>query len=146
MGAMATLDDVEEIRQLLARYCHLGDSLDSGGLAQCFTNDAVIDANGVRTVGRDAIRESVEAYRPVYAATPLRHVTTNVLVEVNGDEAQSTSYYMLLATGAEPRVLRIGTYRDQLRRVDGRWLLSERVATSDGGPATAPAVRERDNA
>jgi uncharacterized protein (TIGR02246 family) len=135
---MSTLDDVEEIRQLLARYCHLGDSLHSHAFAECFTDDAVVDNNGVRIVGRDAIRETVEAYRPVYAATPLRHVSTNVLIEVNGDEATSSSYYMLLATGAEPRVLRIGTYRDRLRRVDGGWLFSERVATSDGGPAIAP--------
>jgi uncharacterized protein (TIGR02246 family) len=143
---MSGLDDVEEIRQLLARYCHLGDSLDTNALAECFTDDAVMDANGVRTVGRDAIREAAEAYRPVYAATPLRHVTTNILIETDGDEAQSSSYYMLLATGAQPRVLRIGTYHDRLRRVAGRWLFSERVAMSDGGPATAPPAQESDNA
>jgi len=69
----------------------------------------------------------------------LRHVTTNILIETNGDKAQSSSYFMLLVTGAEPRVLRIGIYHDRLRRVEGRWLFSERVATSDGGPATTPS-------
>jgi hypothetical protein len=77
----------------------------------------VVVANGVRSVGREAVRESVEAYRPIYAATPLRHVTVNVVIEVNGEQAEANSYFMLIATGPAPSVWRIGTYRDQLRRV-----------------------------
>jgi uncharacterized protein (TIGR02246 family) len=138
--------DVEEIRQLLARYCHAGDSLDSDAFADCFTDDAVIIANGVRSVGQDAVRASVEAMRPVYAATPLRHVTVNIVIDIDGDEAQASSYYMLFLTGADPRVLAIGTYRDRLRRVDGRWRLSERVATSDGGSALARLAQKSESA
>ena len=135
---MSEVEDHEEIRQLLARYCHLGDSLDSGAFAECFTEDGVVDANGARSVGRQAIRDACEAYRPVYAATPMRHVTTNVLIEVNDDEAQSSSYVVLLAAGEQPGVIGTGTYRDRLRRVGGRWLFSERVIVSDGGPRTSP--------
>jgi ketosteroid isomerase-like protein len=143
---MSHVEDIEEIRQLLARYGHLGDSLDASALVECFTEDCVVDANGVRYVGHDGIRESLEAYRPIYAVTPLRHVTVNVVIDVNGDEAEANSYFMLIATGTAPSVWRMGTYRDRLRRVDGRWLLRERVATSDGGPATGPLAQDSESA
>ena len=130
---MRELVDLEEIRQLYARYCHTGDSGDCDTFAQCFTEDAVVDSNGSLSKGRDAIRTTCESYLHVNAATPMRHVTVNILVSVNGDEAQASSYFLLLATGAEPGVVRTGTYNDRLRRAEGRWCRSERVARSDGG-------------
>jgi uncharacterized protein (TIGR02246 family) len=133
---VSELEDVEEIRQLLARYCHYGDSLDSGAFAECFTEDAVLDAQGVRSAGREQIRQRVEAYRPIYVERPLRHVTANIVIDVDGDEARAASYIVLFAAGAQPSVLGTGTYHDRLRRVGGRWFFSERVATPDGEPST----------
>jgi uncharacterized protein (TIGR02246 family) len=131
---MSELEDFEEIRQLFARYCQSGDSGDCSTFAECFTEDAVVDANGVLSTGRDAIRKTCEAYRQINATTPMRHVTANILISVNGDEAQASSYFLLLAAGDQPSVLRTGTYSDRLRRVGGRWRLSQRVARSDGSP------------
>jgi len=139
---MSKLEDAEEIRQLYARYCHAGDSGDCDAFAQCFTEDAVTDANGDVFKGREAIRKTCEAYRPVYATTPMRHVIANILISVEGDEAEATSYYLLLRADNEPGLLRTGTYRDRLRRVDGSWYLSEHVARSDGGRLTAPSTDE----
>jgi uncharacterized protein (TIGR02246 family) len=139
---MSELEDHEEIRQLYARYCHAGDSGDCDAFAACFTENAVVDANGSVSTGREAIRKTCESYRPVYATTPMRHVIANSVIQVNGDEAQADSYFLLLASGEHPGILRTGTYCDQLRRVDGRWYLSERIARSDGGPLTAPAPGE----
>jgi uncharacterized protein (TIGR02246 family) len=137
---MSGLEDAEQIRQLYAKYCHAGDSGDCNAFAQCFTEDAVVDANGHLSTGRAAIRESCEAYRPVYAATPMRHVVTNILIDVDGDEAQADSYFLLLAATEHPGVLRTGTYRDRLRRVDGHWFLSTHIIRSDGGALTAPVM------
>jgi ketosteroid isomerase-like protein len=128
------LADLEEIRQLYARYCQAGDSGDCDTLAECFTEDAVLDSNGVLSSGRDEIRRSCESYGHVSASTPMRHVTVNILISVDGDEAQASSYFLLLAAGEQPGVLRTGTYNDRLRHVGGHWCLSERVARSDGGP------------
>jgi hypothetical protein len=73
----------------------------------------------------------------------MRHVTVNMVIRVNGDEAQANSYFLLLAAGDQPGILRTGTYRDRLRRVAGRWYLSERIAQSDGGALTGPAAADR---
>jgi len=139
---MSTLEDSEDIRQLYARYCLAGDSGACEVFAQCFTEDAVVDANGHLSTGREAIRKSCEAYRPVYAANPMRHVVTNILIDVDGDEARADSYFLLLAADEHPGVLRTGIYRDRLRRVDGSWYLSEHIVRSDGGPLTTPAANE----
>jgi uncharacterized protein (TIGR02246 family) len=128
------LADLEEIRQLYARSCQAGDSGNCDTFAECFTEDAVVDSNGVLSTGRDAIRTSCESYGHMSAATPMRHVTVNILISVNGDEAQASAYFLLVAAGDQPGVLRTGTYNDRLRRVGGRWCFSERVARSDGGP------------
>jgi uncharacterized protein (TIGR02246 family) len=137
---MSELQDLEEIRQLLARYCHAADSGDCDSFVECFTEDAVVDGNGVVNTGHEAIRKSCEAYSSITAATPMRHVTVNIVIKVDGDEARSDSYYLLLAAGEQPAVLRTGTYRDRLRRVTGRWCISERIALSDGGALLSLAV------
>jgi uncharacterized protein (TIGR02246 family) len=139
---MSDLEDVEEIRQLFARYCHAGDSGACDTFAECFTEDALVDANGLLSVGREAIRKTCESYRHVNAAAPMRHITANIVISVSGDDAEANSYFLLLAAGEQPGLLRTGSYRDRLRRGDGRWYLSERIATSDGGPVISLDVPE----
>src|SRR5262249_28676808 len=111
---MSELEDHEEIRQLLARYCHTVDAGDADGFADCFSEDGVFDANGDLIEGREAIRKWCQGYRP--RVTPLRHVTANPLITVNGDEAEASSYLFLLTPREQRGVLTTGTYRDRLRR------------------------------
>ncbi len=54
-----TLEDIEELKRLKARYCaYCDDSYDADGLASLFTEDAVWDG-GMRGLaeGREAIRD-----------------------------------------------------------------------------------------
>jgi uncharacterized protein (TIGR02246 family) len=127
---MSQLDDVDEIRQLIARYCHLVDARRIEEWVDCFTDDAVFEVRGSRTEGRDAILKMGEGIRQ--SGTGSRHWVTNVIVDVDGDEATSESYLMMVSQSAEPAIRASGVYRDRLRRVDGRWRFSERVARFDG--------------
>jgi len=132
---MSQLDDIDEIRQLIARYCHLVDSGEIEAWVECFTDDGVLEVPGIRTEGREALLAMGAGIRENAAANPSRHVVTNVLIDVDGDQASSQSY-LIMVSASVPPVLRItGTYRDRIRRVDGRWRFAERVATFDGTPA-----------
>src|SRR5262249_11278521 len=125
-SSMSGVEDLEEIRQLFARYCHGADS-DCEMFASCFTDDAVLEVGGVRTQGRDAIRQRCQAH----AATSERHVTLNPLITLDGDHAEARSYFALLAGGEQRGVIRTGIFRDRLQKVQGRWLLSERTLVFD---------------
>jgi hypothetical protein len=41
-------------------------------------------------VEREAIRQGCEVYRPIYGETPMRHVTVNIVIGVDGDEPSRT--------------------------------------------------------
>ena len=62
----------------------------------------------------------------------LRHVVVNMHVDGNGDEALGRAYFAAFSVGGgNVKVLTTGTYRDQLRRVDGAWLFAERAYSPD---------------
>jgi uncharacterized protein (TIGR02246 family) len=127
---MSQLDDVDEIRQLIARYCHLVDARRIEEWVDCFTDDAVFEVRGSRHEGRDALLKLGQGLRE--SGNRSRHWVTNVLVDVDGDHATSESYLMMLSATAEPALLGSGVYRDRVRRVDGRWRFAERIVTFDG--------------
>jgi uncharacterized protein (TIGR02246 family) len=127
---MSQHDDVDQIRQLIARYCHLVDARRIEEWVDCFTDDGVFELRGSRTQGRDALLKMGEGIRQ--SGMSSRHWVTNVLVDVDGDEATSESYLMMLSATAEPVIGVSGVYRDRVRRVDGRWRFAERVVTFDG--------------
>ncbi len=111
---------------------------DAGDYAQAlalFADDAVMDRDGERFVG-------IEALRAAYATRPpnriTRHVLANTVVRLlSPDEAEAISYvtvYRHVRSGADdrppyamtgPDVL--GEYRDRFRRTAAGWRLSART-------------------
>ena len=100
-----------------------------------FTDDAVMDRDGERF-------EGIEALRAAYASRPsgrlTRHVLSNTVVRITGpDDAESISYvtvYRYVRTRPDeappyqvpgPEVL--GEYRDRFRRTAAGWRLSSRI-------------------
>ena len=135
---MAHVDDIEEIRQLIARICHFTDSGQYQRWVECFANDGVLEFNGRRIVGHQAILATREG---LLGITPRRHWISNVVIDVDGDEATAASYLLEVSATSKPSVLMSGVYRDRIRRVDGTWRLSERVFVADGdGPTASPAA------
>lgn len=80
-----------------------------------------------------------EAILAAFKARPLRvsrHFISNILVDiVDENNAQAISYVLLYtaasnSTESKPPYL-IGRFKDQLQRIDGEWLFSQRLGSVD---------------
>jgi hypothetical protein len=96
---------------------------------ELWTDNGAFVVDGDRTEGRDALRNLGGG---IDLAMGLRHVVTNVVVDVDGDTATSASYLQIAVGGRPPNPVMSGRYADTLRRVDGEWRFVERALTADG--------------
>ena len=125
------LEDLEAIRHTWRDYCIRLDAEDWPGLGDVFTEDAVLEMDGVEQLGpgldgtyrgRTAILN--DFYVPaVTAAQDNRgmmtgHLSTNMQIELRGDEATTLAYFFEIV--ADNLVL-IGTYQHRFRRDPDRW-------------------------
>ena len=57
-----------------------------------------------------------------------RHLTTNPIIDVDGDAATVRSTYTVMqqAPGSPMQTIISGRYHDTMRRIDGRWRFTER--------------------
>lgn len=80
--------------------------------------------------GRDDVMAGVVERRSSGGQGPgsaTRHVVDTVSVDSGGDGATALSSWQFYAdTSSSPRLVSMGTYRDELRRADGSWQLSVR--------------------
>jgi hypothetical protein len=49
------------------------------------------------------------------------------MIDIDGDGAVAFSYWWVAETGSASAVYATGTYRDQLRRIDGQWKIVHRI-------------------
>ncbi len=122
-----TAEDKLEIMELVARYNHAQDQNDYDGWVDTFTEDGVFESPQIRHQGREELRQlSLDTA----AGIPhVRHLTQNFIIEGDGDEAtmQSTIEVRSIAADRQSwRVVGIGNYEDDLRRVEGRWKFQRR--------------------
>jgi len=127
------LDRIESelaIRRLAAEYCHGADKRDLDRFL------AVWAPNAVWQVGDDPGHEGREAIarvvRAQWATFPQYvHWTTNHAIWIDGDDARGESDVATTVRVDSGRWVRTGaTYRDEYRRIDGRWLIARRHATA----------------
>ena len=133
---MTISDDVDEIRQLLVRNFQLGDKNRMAEWVDTYTDDAVFRSPVLNLTGRDELAANGSKLR---AQVPARHWVGNMLIDVDGDEATASSYMVVLSASLPPTLMASGGLDDRLRRVDGRWLIAERVMTLDGMGVTPTA-------
>jgi hypothetical protein len=131
----------EEIRECITGYNTYGDSGKFEQMLGVFTDDAVMESGGGTYVGKAAIRDLMTGAGRSFAdhatesaghaQTPLvRHFTSTVRINVTSEtEATATMYYLVLTHGGLDHW---GRYRDEYRKVEGRWLISRRRERTDG--------------
>ena len=135
-----TLSDADRhaIVELTARYSwELDVTRDAAAVAATFTDDGLfVGDTGTASRGRaQLIRHFERTWERWAQRAPLRHWTSNHVIDGDSDEATHMCYILLIALEAEgPRVDRTGIYRDRLRRVEGRWLFAERQVSIDQYP------------
>ena len=130
-------DDIAAITDLLYRYNTAIDVLDVDGWAATFTPDGVF--NGAIETFRahhDKDKFAAHARDLVARGLPrLRHFLSNVRVSVDGDNATSDCFFLIVATpDDEPSSINmVGEYHDRLvRSRNGEWLFAERTVKTDG--------------
>jgi hypothetical protein len=146
------LEDERDIRELLARYGHYADACRDHEYVDLFADDGAIDismggddgdyARAIRFEGKQAlwafITDPHGHHRPGFYGRSLHVQNTNTVIRVDGDEAVANTYSILLQqNGADTRIVGAGTNRWTFRRVDGRWLVTERRRRELGHPDTA---------
>jgi ketosteroid isomerase-like protein len=145
------LYDRIQIEDMLVRYYFDLSSGKSHDLAQYYTEDAVLDVNGVVSEGRQAIEELYaglggagveetdveEADAEETEAAGMGHMLlTNPIIDVDGDTA--TAWVIWTGIGNDdlkgpPRFLEQGREYDELVKIEDRWYIQHRYITSDSG-------------
>ena len=118
------LKDIDAIKRLKARYCHLVDSRSWDELATLWTDDATCDYGFFgKYSGPDEI--VTRFFRELVSSTSsfMAHMVHNPVIDVEGDSA-SGAWYLTAQTTIQPAnqaVWVMGIYRDRFRRVEGEW-------------------------
>ena len=125
-------DAVKEIRDLMFRYAELFDTGRFDEFAALFEHGKWHKADRGAGAARKWIDDNVQLYDGL---THTKHVTTNVVVDVDEDTdtARATAYVTIFQALPDFPLQPIfsGRYQDRLKRIDGRWWWSERAVVGD---------------
>ncbi len=144
--------DRAEIEDLMARYLFALDYNDLDSFIAMFTEDAVFEFARGRISGKPAILEAIKSFKARIGEhykdddgnpAVLRHVLAHAAIRIEGDRAWNRALWFEMANDGPGKSLKMGTfgiYEDELQRIDGRWLFSERrvlnefLAGRESGP------------
>jgi hypothetical protein len=137
---LTTLLDRAQIEDMLVDYYEV---LSAGGIdfGSYYTDDAVLDVNGIVAHGKGPIKD---LYKTIPESKGKVHVLlTNPRIVVNGHSATADLIWTEVYSEthlAMPQILEQGREHDELVKRHGRWYLTKRVVTNDGG---LPAALEK---
>jgi uncharacterized protein (TIGR02246 family) len=124
---LRVLEDIEEIRQLKARYAAAcDDNYNADAIAALFTEDALWDGGSLgKADGREAIRKFFSRAAEFFPFAI--HNVMNPIIEVEGDRATAQWYLLQPATMAKGNqaVWLAAVYHDEYVRHDGRWMFKK---------------------
>jgi hypothetical protein len=138
---METLLDRIAVEDFLTLYYYELSSGESRALSEYFTEDALLDVDGTVAVGHDEI---AALYSPPggaeQAATQQQRrghmLLTNPVIEIRGDTAIAHVIWtgvMNEGVGKPPSLYEQGREDTELRKINGKWLISKRYISSDSG-------------
>ena len=130
MSQLSTEDRLA-IAEVMAAYCH---AIDLGGwddLPGLFTADCRLDFGSLMGVfeGTEGVRRFAATLKGL--GLFMRHYTTNVLLEGDGQRARGSSYVLAITGPPGASSQTTGRYDDELVKVDGRWRIRVRRALLD---------------
>lgn len=129
------LDHIE-IAELGARFDNALDSEDAEAFAATFAPHGVLAGFWGEAKGRDAVK-GAHAFMLATFARDKRHVVTNHVIEVRGDQATMYSYLTVFDRKALA-VTGTATFTDTLQRRPEGWRFTRRVLAAD--PNVAPII------
>jgi hypothetical protein len=121
------ISDRQDILDLIHRYARGIDRRDRAMVRSVYHDDGVDD----HAVFCGPVEEFLDwAFAVPHLQTWHQHYLTNHTVELDGDRAHTETYYLFVATDADPtKPLQVvgGRYLDRLERREGRWGIVLRV-------------------
>ena len=120
------MPDKTEIHELLARYCFALDDERFDEMAGLFTEDGVWETAFGTGTGRAGIVAQARALAT--SPRPRRvHLTTNIVIDLDGDTATVRSNWLLFQNGPQGPVIGSGgAYHDRLKKCGGHWFFQHR--------------------
>lgn len=147
-----TLLDRIQIEDMLLAYYYGFQSSESHDWAAFYAEDAVLDINGMRFEGKKEIQALYENYAEVSPEEDVPgkvHVLmNNPRIIIRGDTATAHLIYTETINDSvylAPRLIEQGREDTWFKKIDGRWLITKRLITQDGGlpPAYMDTYKER---
>jgi SnoaL-like domain len=141
-GELSRWMDKLEIREIIERSVRYIDDQDGKAFADLFEEDGVMQLSGTLFDGRQALRDMFRGAGgrskwtepgELLKQPGVMHLTTNPVIDVEGDSATAETDMITLRRDEDGRVkiTLLARYRDRLRRADdGRWLISSRTGVS----------------
>ena len=141
--------DKLEIREIIERYMRYNDDRAAENIAELFHEDVRFQVMGRVVSGREAVRAVFVGAGPelpswttpggLLAQPGSVHISSNPVIEVDGDTATAETDFLGVNRGEDGRAKPnlVGRYRDEFRRVDGRWLIYTRTGVSVARPGEA---------
>lgn len=127
--------DTIEISELIARYNYTVDHEDYESWVKTFAPEGVFHGAIGRFMVHKELDKFIAAMKHLSTIAPNpRHFVTNILPQINGNEATCNSFLLMTSTSKEGTKAAVaGEYLDKLVKVNGKWLFLERVVRVDGG-------------
>jgi ketosteroid isomerase-like protein len=120
------MNDIENIRRVLAEYCYTTDSGDIEAWLDIFSDDIVWTGGAF---GGFSGKAEARAYRSasVGGAVNFRHFISNSIIDIQGIRASARSYVQVFNQSAAVPVLAFsGLYDDRFEKNNDRWRIKTR--------------------
>lgn len=136
---LQALEDKEAVRTTLERYTQYQEARDYESYSRLFAADGELVLRRETATGgppgilATMLRDYASAGAPGGPLEGMRHLLSNVRIDVNGDTATAESRWTMLMPNEDggARVGGTGRYIDTLVREDGEWRFKRRVIARD---------------
>jgi len=140
MDAVERLVAIQEISDLIGRYCMLFDDEDWDGLGELWTDDAAFVVEETAFEGRTALMEFLSTCLPPGYRS--KHMISRPLVEIGGDGSTATARTDVVWIAANFENTIVGRYEDELVREEHGWRIARRVERPVQYIAGAPPMSD----
>jgi len=129
----------QAVVDVIYAYCRNVDLVNAAEVAACFTDDCTVDYGpgmGTVTRGKDNVRDRLGAGLHRFAATS--HHVSNIEVVFDSDDSARTITYLYAwhrFADQKPDAHLWAQYHDRFSKVQGRWLIADRVLKVAGQEA-----------
>lgn len=131
---IVTLLDERDIGRALSRFARAMDDRDWDAAKAILSPDATGDLGTGPLDSPDAIICCIRHY--LDGCGPTQHLLGNLVIDIDGDHAQSRCYVSDTHLGAGDRhtlrFVTLGDYHDRWQRIDGQWRMTHRTKRNNG--------------